>query len=74
VALFRTPGIFFTNQGGLITSIAFIGMLKESGNGHLLERQGCLWRSIEYEGIYLHAYTGATKARNASRPNGQVAA
>ena len=85
------PGIFNTDQGSQFTSPRFTDVLREAGirismdgrgrwmGNVLIER---LWRSLEYECIYLNAFETGSEARagigrwmryyNAERPHSSL--
>jgi putative transposase len=59
------PEIFNTDQGCQFTSLEFTGLLKDQGIQISMDGRGCwrdnvfverLWRSLEYEDVYLRAY------------------
>jgi putative transposase len=65
------PEIFNTDQGAQFTADAFSGVLRRreikismDGKGRCLDNVFVerLWRSLEYEGVYLHAYESARDA------------
>ena len=67
-----TPGIFNTDRGAQFTSDEFTGTVLSSGakvsrdgrgrvfDNSFVER---LWRSVKYEEVFLHDYTGVPEAR-----------
>lgn len=66
------PEIFNTDQGAQFTSDAFTGVLKRHGIQISMDGKGRwvdnvfverLWRSVEYEEVYLHAYESIPQAR-----------
>ena len=66
------PEIFNTDQGSQFTSWAWTQRLKEAwsrismdGRGRFLDNIFIerLWRSLKYECIYLHAFSGGRQAR-----------
>ena len=66
------PEIFNTEQGSQFTSTAFTGLLKAKGIKISMDGRGrckdnvftgCLWRSLKYEEVYLHACENGTEAR-----------
>ena len=67
-----TPEIFNTDQGSQFTSWAWTQRLKEAdvkismdGRGRFLDNIFIerLWRSLKYECVYLHAFSGGREAR-----------
>ena len=69
-----SPGIFNTDQGAQFTSEEFTKRLEERGITISMDGRGRamdnifverLWRSVKYEEVYLHGYTGGTEARKA---------
>ena len=66
------PEIFNTDQGSQFTSWAWTQRLKEAGVRISMDGRGRfldnifierLWRSLKYECIYLHAFSGGQEAR-----------
>ena len=66
------PEIFNTDQGSQFTSAAFTDELKARGIKISMDGKGSwrdnvfverLWRSINYEEVYLHAYDSVSSAR-----------
>jgi putative transposase len=69
---YGTPEIMNTDQGSQFTSQAFVGLMKEyeirismDGKGSwrdnvFIER---LWRSVQYEDIYLRAYDSVSEVK-----------
>jgi len=62
---FGAPQIFNTDQGAQFTSEAFTNVLRKYGVEISMDGKGRwvdnvfverLWRSVKYEGVYLHAY------------------
>jgi putative transposase len=69
---FGQPEIFNSDQGAQFTAEDFTKPLRERGIASSMDGKGrCLdnvfverlWRSLEYEEVYLHAYDGMTEAR-----------
>lgn len=69
---FGAPKIFNTDQGSQFTSMPWISKLKSAdikismdGKGRYLDNIFIerLWRSLKYECVYLHAWSGSTEAR-----------
>jgi putative transposase len=67
-----TPGIFNTDQGSQFTSDEFTGRVLSSGAKVSMDGRGRvfdnifverLWRSVKYEEVFLHDYTGVPEAR-----------
>ena len=67
-----TPEIFNTDQGSQFTSWAWTQRLKEAGVRISMDGRGRfldnifierLWRSLKYECVYLHAFSGGREAR-----------
>ena len=63
LARYGKPEIFNTDQGSQFTSFAFTGLLEEAGVAISMDGRGRyldnifierLWRSLEYEAVYLH--------------------
>jgi putative transposase len=72
LAKYGRPEIFNTDQGSQFTSAEFIGLLKDKGIAISMDGKGCwrdnvfverLWKSIQYEEVYLHAYDSVFAAR-----------
>jgi len=68
------PEIFNTDQGGQFTAWAWTERLKDAGvrismdgRGRFLDNIfiGRLWRSLKYECVYLHAFSGGGDAQRA---------
>jgi putative transposase len=66
------PEIFNTDQGSQFTSWAWTGRLSDAGVRISMDGRGRfldnifierLWRSLKYECIYLHAFSGGREAR-----------
>ena len=66
------PEIFNTDQGSQFTSNEFTGRLLEAGIAVSMDGKGRaldnvfverLWRSLKYECVYLHAWSGGREAR-----------
>lgn len=69
---FRAPEIFNTDQGGQFTSIAFTAILLREKVAISMDGSGAwrdnvfverLWRSVNYEEVYLRAYGSVSEAR-----------
>ncbi len=67
------PEIFNSDQGSQFTSIAFTQTLKAAGVRISMDGKGRwldnvfverLWRSLKYECVYLHAWSGGREARD----------
>lgn len=67
------PEIFNSDQGSQFTSIAFTQTLKAAGVRISMDGKGRwldnvfverLWRSLKYERVYLHAWSGGREARD----------
>ena len=67
------PAIFNSDQGSQFSSREFTGMLESSGIRVSMDGKGrwsdnvvieCLWRSLKYECVYMHAFTGGREARS----------
>ena len=67
-----TPEIFNTDQGSQFTSWAWTQRLKEAGVRISMDGRGRfldnifiepLWRSLKYECVYLHAFSGGRESR-----------
>ena len=88
LAKYGTPEIFNTDQGSQFTSGAWIDVLTEAkvkismaGKGRWIDNRMIerLWRSLEYECVYLHAFERGSEAKagigkwlayyNADRPH-----
>jgi putative transposase len=72
LARYGPPEIFNTDQGSQFTSAAWTGRLKAAGVRISMDGKGrCLdnvfierlWRSLKYECVYLHAFSGGREAR-----------
>ena len=72
LARFGKPEIFNTDQGSQFTSMAFTGVLLREKIAISMDGRGAwrvnviverLWRSVKYEEVYLHAYSGVSEAR-----------
>ena len=72
LAAHGTPEIFNTDQGSQFTSWAWTQRLKDAGVRISMDGRGRfldnifierLWRSLKYECIYLHAFSGGREAR-----------
>ena len=70
---YGSPDIFNTDQGCQFTSWAWIHRLKDAGVRISMDGKGRfldnifierLWRSLKYECVYLHAFSGGSEARN----------
>jgi len=70
---YGTPEIFNTDQGAQFTSLAFTGVLEETGVRIIMDGRGrCLdnvfierfWRSVKYEYLHLHAFEGGSDLRS----------
>ena len=68
----RKPAIFNTDQGSQFTNAAFIQTLKDRDVQVSMDGRGCwrnnvfverLWRTIQYEHVYLRAYDTVADAR-----------
>jgi putative transposase len=66
------PELFNTDQGSQFTSMAFTGLLRETGVAISMDGKAAwrdnvfverLWRSVKYEEVYLHAYASIAEAR-----------
>jgi putative transposase len=67
-----TPEIVNTNQGSQFTADEFVKAVEEWGGGRLsMDGRGAwrgnvfverLWKSVEYERVYLHAYDSVNEA------------
>ena len=64
--------IFNTDQGSQFTSLAWTQRLKDAGTRISMDGRGWfldnifierLWRSLKYECVYLHAFSGGREAR-----------
>jgi putative transposase len=69
---YGAPDIFNTDQGSQFTSSAWTGRLRAAGVRISMDGKGrCLdnvfierlWRSLKYECVYLHAFSGGREAR-----------
>ena len=69
---YGSPDIFNTDQGSQFTSWAWIHRLKQAGVRISMDGKGRfldnifierLWRSLKYECVYLHAFSGGREAR-----------
>ena len=69
---YASPDIFNTDQGSQFTSWAWTRCLKEAGVRISMDGKGRfldnifierLWRSLKYECVYLHAFSGGRDAR-----------
>ena len=69
---FGTPEIFNTDQGAQFTSEAFTDVLKDKGVAISMDGKGRwvdnvfverLWRSVQYEDLYLRAYETPAELR-----------
>ena len=67
------PEIFNSDQGAQFTSFDFTQKLKDAGIRISMDGKGRwldnvfverLWRSLKYECVYLHAWTGGREARD----------
>lgn len=72
LARFGRPGVFNTGQGSQFTSPRFTGVLRDAGvrismdgRAHRMDNMFIerLWRSLKYEGIYLHAFETSSALR-----------
>ena len=72
LACYGSPNIFNTDQGSQFTSWAWIHRLKQAGVRISMDGKGRfldnifierLWRSLKYECVYLHAFSGGREAR-----------
>jgi putative transposase len=72
LASYGAPDIFNTDQGCQFTSLEFTGLLKDHGIQISMDGKGCwrdnvfverLWKSINYEEVYLHAYETVSAAQ-----------
>ena len=89
---FGRPDIFNTDQGSQFSSFAFTAVLKDAdirismdGRGRWMDNVciECLWRSLKYECVYLHAFETGSELRvgltrwigyyNADRPHSGLA-
>ncbi len=70
---YGSPDIFNTDQGSQFTSWAWINCLKDAGVRISMDGKGRfldnifierLWRSLKYECVYLHAFSGGSDARD----------
>ncbi len=71
LARYGRPEIFNTDQGSQFTSFDFTGILEDAGIAISMDGRGRrmdnifierLWRSLEYEAVYLHELTDGFKA------------
>lgn len=88
IARYGKPDIFNTDQGSQFTSLAFTNTLREAGIRISMDGRGRwtdnvfierLWRSLEYECVFLNAFATGSEARtgigrwiayyNTSRPH-----
>ena len=67
-----TPEIFNIDQGSQVSSWVWTQRLKGAGTRISMDKRGRflddifierLWRSLKYECVYLHAYSGGREAR-----------
>ena len=72
LARYGRPEIFNTDQGSQFTSRAFTGLLAANDINISKDGKGawrdnvfveCIWRSVKYEEVYLHAYQSVAQAR-----------
>jgi len=72
LAIYGTPEIFNTDQGGQFTSLDFTRVLKEAGVRISMDGRGRwmdnvfierLWRSLKYECVYLREFESGSHAR-----------
>jgi len=72
IAKHGTPEIMNTDQGSQFTAVAFIEALRRRDIRISMDSKGCwrdnvfverLWKSVQYEHVYLHAYETTTAAR-----------
>jgi len=72
LARFGRPEIFNTDQGSQFTSPRFTGLLQQTGVRISMDGRGRwmdnvfierLWRSLEYECVYLHAFETGSELR-----------
>ena len=70
---YGAPEIFNTDQGSQLTSWAWTQRLRDAGIRTSMDGRGRfldnifierLWRSLKYECVYLHAFSGGRDARN----------
>ena len=73
LAKYGPPEIFNSDQGSQFTSDAFTGLLTKNGIAISMDGRGAwrdnvfverLWRSVEYEEVYLRAYDSVGDARS----------
>jgi putative transposase len=66
------PGILNTDQGSQFTGTAFVGVVQQHGIQLSMDGKGSwhdnlfidrLWKSVKYEGVYLHGYDSVTEAQ-----------
>ena len=93
LARYGKPEIFNTDQGSQFTSMAFTSVLLREKIAISMDGRGAwrdnviverLWRSVNYEEVYLHAYAAVSEARssigrylgfyNTRRPHSSLAA
>lgn len=69
---YGAPEIFNTDQGAQFTSAAFVGVLRANDIQISMDGKGCwrdnvfvecLWRSVKYQEVYLHAYETVSDVR-----------
>ncbi len=69
---YGVPEIFNTDQGSQFTSTDFTTLLKENGIRISMDGKGCwrdnvfverLWRTVQYEEVYLYAYDSVSEAK-----------
>ena len=69
---FGPPKIFNTDQGSQFTSLKWIAVLKDAGVKISMDGKGSFmdnifierhWRSLKYECVYLHAWSGGSEAK-----------
>lgn len=69
---YGVPEIFNTDQGSQFTSTDFTTLLKENGIRISMDGKGCwrdnvfverLWRTVQYEEVYLYAYDSVREAK-----------
>ena len=72
LSLYDSPELFNSDQGRQFTSKDFTGILECHGIKISMDGKGSwldnvlierLWRSLKYECVYLHAFTGGSEAR-----------
>lgn len=73
---FSLPQIMNTDQGSQFTSFAWTGRLRRSGVRISMDNKGRvldnifverLWRSLKYDGVYLHAWETGSEAKTGVR-------